>query len=110
MLRLGIGDVEGAWNNEAFDAGDAPRTRQHVTWCRSILLVRHQGCLLEVAWDWGRVQRVVLNGSTCGALGEKRHCTIDGGDDTVDAGMHSGAVATGAAANGGGLCSMYCLP
>jgi len=42
VLLLGIGDVEGAWDNEAFDAGDAPRTRSHITWCRSSLLLRHQ--------------------------------------------------------------------
>ncbi len=48
--------------------------------------------------------------STCGVLGEKRHGIVGCGvGDTTDTGMLNGAFTTGAAAAGGGLCSMYCL-
>ncbi len=54
-------DLEGAWNDEPFDASNAPRRRPHCTWCEYSLLLRPKGFLLEVARDWDRVQRIVLN-------------------------------------------------
>ncbi len=61
LSMLLLGDFEGAWNDEAFEASDAPRLLPLHSWCWPGLLLLHQGFLLEVPQDRDRVQRIVLN-------------------------------------------------